>query len=72
LGPDITLIGGLDPTQFVGATPDRTRQMLRDLTTQIGDCRRTVLGHEEIHIRADFESVRVIPDLLEEYARFSG
>jgi len=29
-----------------------------------------VLGHEEIHIKADLESVRVIPELLEELARF--
>lgn len=70
LGPHVTLIGGLDPTQFVGATPDRTREMILDVLSQIGDGRRVVLGHEEIHIRADFESVRVIPDLLEEYARF--
>ena len=69
LGPDITLIGGIDPTQFVGATPDRTRAMIQDVLSQIGDGRRTVLGHEEIHIKADFESVRVIPDLLEEHAR---
>jgi uroporphyrinogen-III decarboxylase len=68
LGPDITLIGGLDPTQFVGATPDKTRSMIQDVVSQIGDGRRMVLGHEEIHIKADFESVRVIPDLLEEYA----
>jgi hypothetical protein len=71
LGPNITLIGGLDPTQFVGATPDKTRAMLLDYLSQIGDGRRMVLGHEEIHIKADFESVRVIPELLEEHARFS-
>jgi hypothetical protein len=72
LGPKVTLIGGLDPTQFVGATPDKTRQMIEDVVSQIGDGRRTVLGHEEIHIKADFESVRVIPDLLEESARLSA
>ena len=72
LGPDITLIGGLDPTQFVGSTPDKTREMIRDYVSQMGDGRHMVLGHEEVHIKADFESVRVIPDLLEEYARFSG
>jgi hypothetical protein len=71
LGPEITLIGGIDPTQFVGATPDTTRGMIRDIVAQMGDGRHTVLGHEEIHIRADFGSVRVIPGLLEEYARFS-
>ena len=70
LGPDITLIGGLDPTQFVGATPDKTRAMLLDFLSQLSDCRHTILGHEEIHIKADFESVRVIPDVLEECARF--
>ncbi len=69
LGPDITLIGGLDPTQFVGATPDKTRAMLLDFLSQIGDGRHTILGHEEIHIKADLESVRVIPELLEEYGR---
>jgi hypothetical protein len=68
LGPDITLIGGLDPTQFVGATPGKTREIIQDFVSQMGDGRRTVLGHEEVHIKADFESVRVIPDLLEEYA----
>ncbi len=71
LGPEVTLIGGLDPTQFVGATPDKTRAMIRDYVSQMGDGRRMVLGHEEIHIRADLESVRVIPDLLDEYARFA-
>lgn len=71
LGPDVTLIGGLDPTQFVGATPDKTRALILDYLSQIGDGRRMVLGHEEIHIKADFESVRVIPELLEEHARFS-
>jgi len=70
LGPDITLIGGIDPTQFVGATPEKTRAMIADFVAQMGDGRRTVLGHEEIHIKADFESVRVIPDLLDELARF--
>jgi len=70
LGPDITLIGGIDPTQFVGATPDKTREMILDIVSQIGDGRHTVLGHEEIHIKADFESVCVIPDLLDEHARF--
>jgi hypothetical protein len=70
LGPEITLIGGLDPTQFVGATPEKTRRMIRDFVAEMGDGRRTVLGHEEIHIKADLESVRVIPELLEEYARF--
>ena len=69
LSPDVTLIGGLDPTQFVGATPDRTRELIRDVLAQIGDGRRFALGHEEIHITADFESVRVIPDILEEHAR---
>lgn len=69
LGPDVTLIGGLDPTQFVGATPTRARTMIQDVLSQIGDGRRTVLGHEEIHIKADFESVRAIPDLLDECAR---
>jgi uroporphyrinogen-III decarboxylase len=69
LGPEVTLIGGLDPTQFVGATPDRTRLMIRHYLSQAGDGRRMVLGHEEIHIRADFESVRVIPEVLEEEAR---
>jgi len=71
LGPDITLIGGLDPTQFVGATRDKTRDMIREFVSQIGDGRRTVLGHEEVHIKADFESVRAIPELLDEHARFS-
>ena len=70
LGPDITLIGGLDPTQFVGATPDRTRDMILELVSQMGDGRRTVLGHEEVHIKADFESVKAVPQLLEEYAGF--
>ena len=70
LGPDITLIGGLDPTQFVGATPARTRRMIEDVVSQIGDGRHVVLGHEEIHIKADFESVRAVPDLLDESARF--
>ena len=70
LGPNVTLIGGLDPTQFVGARPGKTRAMLLDYLSQIGDGRRMVLGHEEIHIKADFESVRVIPELIEEYARF--
>ena len=70
LGPDITLIGGLDPTRFVGATPDKTRAIILDLLSQICGGRHTVLGHEEIHIKADFESVRVIPDLLDEHARF--
>ena len=70
--PNVTLIGGLDPTQFVGATPDRTRALLRDYLSQIGDGRRMVLGHEEIHITADFESVRVIPDLLEESRAIPG
>jgi uroporphyrinogen-III decarboxylase len=69
LGPDVTLMGRLDPTQFVGATPDRTRDMIRAFVSQMGDGRRTGLGHEEVHIRADLESVRVIPELLEEYAR---
>ena len=69
LGPDVTLIGGLDPTQFVGATPGRARAMIQDVLSQIGDGRRTVLGHEEVHIKADFESVRAIPDLLDECAR---
>ena len=70
LGPNVTLLGGLDPTQFVGATPDKTRAMLLDYVSQMGDGRRMVLGHEEIHIKADLESVRVIPELLEELARF--
>jgi hypothetical protein len=71
LGPEVTLIGGLDPTQFVGATPAKTRAMIQEYLSQMGDGRRMVLGHEEIHIRADFESVRVIPDLLDQYARFA-
>jgi hypothetical protein len=70
LGPEVTLIGGLDPTQFAGATPDKTRQMVLDVVSQMGDGRRMVLGHEEVHIKADLESVRVIPELLEEYASF--
>jgi hypothetical protein len=36
----------------------------------MGDGRRTVLGHEEIHIKADFESVRAIPEVLDDVARF--
>jgi len=72
LGPDVTLIGGLDPTQFVGATPEKTRCMIQEVVAQFGDGRHAVLGHEEIHIKADFDSVRAIPDLLEEQARFDG
>jgi len=68
LGPDVTLIGGLDPTQFVGATPDRARELIRDVLAQIGDGRRFALGHEEIHITADFGSVQVVPDILEEHS----
>jgi hypothetical protein len=70
LGPEVTLIGGLDPTQFVGATPDRTRAMILDVLSQIGEGRHTILGHEEVHIKADLESVRVIPELLDQYASF--
>jgi hypothetical protein len=70
LGPEVTLIGGLDPTQFLGATPDKTRAMIKDYLSQIGDGRRMVLGHEEIHIKADLDSVRVVPEVLEEWARF--
>ena len=70
LGPHITLIGGLDPTQFVGANPRKTETMLLDFLSQIGDGRHTVLGHEEIHIKADFESVKAIPALLDQHARF--
>ena len=70
MGSEVTLIGGLDPTQFVGATPDKTRAMIQDYVSQMGDGRRMVLGHEEIHIKADLDSVRVIPELLEEYTRF--
>ena len=62
---------GVQPTQVVGATPDKTRDMIRAFVSQMGDGRRTVLGHEEVHIKADLESVRVIPELLEEQARFS-
>jgi hypothetical protein len=69
LGREVTLIGGLDPTQFVGATPERTRELIHEVLAQIGDGRRFAVGHEEIHIRADFESVRVIPDILEEHSR---
>ena len=69
LGPDVTLIGGIDPTQFVGGTPDKTRGMLEQFVSEMGDGRHTVLGHEEIHIKADFESVRVIPELLDQMAR---
>jgi uroporphyrinogen-III decarboxylase len=69
LGPDVTLIGGLDPTQFVGATPDRTRELIHEVLAQIGDGRRFALGHEEIHIMADLESVQVIPSILEEHTR---
>jgi hypothetical protein len=65
------LIGGLDPTQFVRATPDKTKQMILDVVSQMGDGRRTVLGHEEVHVKADFESVRVVPDLLDQHARFT-
>jgi len=71
LGPEVTLIGGIDPTQFVGGTPEKTRQMILDYVSQMGDGRRMALGHEEVHIKADLESVQVIPDLLEQYARFS-
>jgi len=69
LGSEVTLIGGLDPTQFVGATPDTTRQMVLDVISQMGDGRRMVLGHEEVHIKADLGSVQAIPGLLEEHAR---
>ena len=68
LGPEVTLIGGIDPTQFVGATPEKTRKMVQAALSGLNDTRHTVLGHEEVHIRADLESVRVIPDLLDELA----
>jgi hypothetical protein len=66
LGPEVTLIGGIDPTQFVGATPEKTRDLVEAALSGLDDTRRTVLGHEEVHIKADFESVRAIPDVLDE------
>ncbi len=66
LGPEVTLIGGIDPTQFVGATPEKTRTIVQAALSGLSDTRRTVLGHEEVHIKADFESVRVIPELLDD------
>ncbi|UCC69718.1 MAG: hypothetical protein JSV79_07450 [Armatimonadota bacterium] len=44
--------------------------MIEDVVSQMGDGRYTALGHEEIHIEADFESVRPIPDLLDELTGF--
>ena len=41
LGPKVTLIGGFDPTQFVGATPEKTRAMFQDY--RVRDRRRPAL-----------------------------
>ena len=66
LGPEVSLIGGIDPTQFVGGTPDETRAMVEAVVSELSDTRRTVLGHEEVQTTADLESVRAIPEVLAE------
>jgi uroporphyrinogen-III decarboxylase len=66
LGPDALLIGGLDATQFARLGPDDTRAMLRAVLREARGDRRFVLGHEEISVRANLDSVMVVREVIAE------
>lgn len=68
LGPDCLLIGGLDATQFARLGPAEARDMVRVVLQQARGDRRFVLGHEELSIRANLDSVFQVQEVIAEMA----
>jgi len=62
--PEAVLIGGIDATEFSTLPKNEMlRKIAAVLDSMRGD-RRFILGNEEISIRANFETVKAVPELL--------
>lgn len=66
LGEKLVLVGGIDPTWFCDLTPTEMRDRLDQILSSLGDGRYTMLGNEEISVRANVETVLEVPKVLEE------
>ncbi len=64
LGERSILIGGIDPAWFSLLSPAEMRRRLGAILAEMGDGRYTLLGNEEISIRANLDTVRMVPEAL--------
>jgi len=66
LGPEIIVIGGLDPTEFSTRTPSEVRQTVSETLESMKGDKKFMLGCEEISIMANMESVLSVAELVKE------
>ena len=62
--PEAVIIGGMDPTRLVGASPAQVEEMVEDILQRMDGDRRFILGSEEVPVGADLRSVRRIGEVL--------
>jgi hypothetical protein len=65
--PGALLIGGMDPTRLVGATPQGVEEMVGGILDRMAGDRRFILGSEEIPVGAELDTVRRIGAVLDRY-----
>jgi len=65
---DIWLIGGVDPSMYATATPERMADHVRGTLDRMRGDRKFMLGHEEIPVAAKMDNVRAVARLVEQTA----
>jgi len=65
--PDAILIGGMDPTRLVGASPEQVETMVADILDRMAGDTHFILGAEEIPVGADLAAVRRIGTVLDRH-----
>jgi hypothetical protein len=70
--PKAVLLGGLDATRLVGATPDHVEAMIEGVLDRMKGDRRFILGDEEVPVGADVDAVRRISATLARHGRWGN
>lgn len=70
--PKAILIGGMDPTRLVGASPAQVEEMVGDILDRMAGDPRFILGSEEVPVGAELESVRRIGQVLDRYGPWAA
>lgn len=62
--PEAVLIGGMDATRLVGASPGRVEDLVGPVLERMAGDAKFILGSEEIPVGAELESVRRIGEMI--------
>jgi hypothetical protein len=69
LGSNAIIIGGFDPTNFARESSEQVRQIVLETAMSMKNDTRYIFGHEEISPVAKWESLKLVPQVLEDVAK---